>query len=102
MSDFLGKRLDRIRFPSQVSVDPEMGSAIRSRASRRLRSLGAQIVYLLTIGLNHDPEEAVHERPVTEGHGNSQRLTEEKSATNFLAQPRTAAHGSSQRKAVRA
>jgi hypothetical protein len=97
MSDYFDKQQDRMRFPKQVSMDPEMGSEIRARASRRRRTPGAQIVHLLTVGLKHDPEEAVHERRATHAHGYSQSLTREKSETDFLAQPRTAEHGSSRK-----
>jgi hypothetical protein len=97
VSDYFDKQQDRMRFPKQVSMDPEMGSEIRKRASRRRRTPGAQIVHLLTVGLKHDPEEEIHERRVIRTHDHSQTLTREKSETDFLAQPRTAEHGSSRK-----
>jgi hypothetical protein len=97
VSDYFDKQQDRMRFPKQVSMDPEMGSEIRARASRRRRTPGAQIVHLLTVGLKHDPEEAVHERRTTHAHSHSQTVTEEKSDSHFRAQPRTAEHGVSRK-----
>ena len=96
--DFIGKRTDRMRFPTQVSQDPEMGSEIRARASRRRRSVGSQIVHLLTIGLLHDPEEASNERVFASTHIQSHSLTEEKVAAHFPAQPHTADHSKSQKR----
>jgi hypothetical protein len=102
VSDYLDKAQDRMRFPAQVSMDPEMGSEIRSRASRRRRTPGAQIVHLLAVGLKHDPEESVYERELSRAHSHSQPLTGEKAANNFLAQPRTATHSRAQQNRRRA
>lgn len=99
---FEGKRLDRMRFPSQVAVDPELGSEIRRRAAKNMRTLGAEIVRLLTLGILNDTEEVRKEinAPVT--HSFSRRITDrelgQKVDGHFQAQPRTAGHGNSQRR----
>lgn len=99
--DFNGKRTDRMRFPEQVAYDPEMSSEIRLRASRRGRSLGNQIIHLLTIGLSHDWEATFNEHGVSSTHAQSQMFTEHgpKVEGHIGAQPRTAGHRTSQRKA---
>lgn len=102
--DFDGKRQDRMRFPSQVSMDPELGSEIRRRAARRRRNPGQQIVYLLTVGILHDPEEWSNERGVNRAHDNSRPLTDsvngDKVDTHFRARPRTASHKQSREKSA--
>ena len=51
---FNGKRSARERIPSQVNVDPELSAAIRDSAARGHRSIGAEIVRLLTFAVLND------------------------------------------------
>jgi hypothetical protein len=83
-----GKRDDRIRVPAQVNADPELGAEIARRAERKHRKKGAQVIYLLAIGLKHDPEQDVHalDREVT--HARAQEHTE----THHGAPPRMVPH----------
>lgn len=86
--NFDGKRTDRMRIPTQLSVDPEMGSEIRARAARRRREIGLEMVHLIEVGLHHDPEHPVHERRADLAEANSQ----ERTFAHAAAPPRKAAH----------
>lgn len=96
--DFDAKQRYRMRFPSQVSMDPELAGQIHTRAARRRRTPGQQIIHLLTIGVLHDPEETGNERVLTRAHGDAQALTGQQVEGHFSAQPRTASHGPARRK----
>lgn len=87
---FNGKRTDRLWIPSQIKVDPEMGSRVRIRASKFRRSIGNEIIDLIEIAFNaldehssHAGAHSVTDRfegeifskpgPVTSGHLQNQR-----------------------------
>ena len=56
-----GKRIARMRIPTQVNQDPEMSREIKDRAARQMRPVGSEIIHLLKIGLYNDPEQIVFE-----------------------------------------
>lgn len=78
----MGKRTQRERIPSQVNVDSELSEAIRIRAIRSRRTVGSEIVHLLTVGVVNDPEETVYEHFRSNAH--------------VMAPPRTVTHISPQ------
>lgn len=54
-----GKRQDRVRVAGvegQIGLDPETGRIVRERARRKRRPIGLQLVHLIEIGVDHDPE----------------------------------------------
>lgn len=66
---FIGKRTDRMRFPRQVGLDPELGVIVRKRALHKGRTIEMQMVHLLEVGILHDPEWLDNEHQRTEMHG---------------------------------
>lgn len=68
---FNGKRSERIRIPQQVNADPDLCLAIKERAARNLRPIGAEIVRLLMVGILNDPQISIHEHFLLNAHANS-------------------------------
>lgn len=64
MSEYGGKRTDRLKLPRQVNADPELCLVIRRRAERRRRPVGMQILHLIEVGIEHDPEISANENGV--------------------------------------
>lgn len=56
MSRYIGKRTGRFLLPRQINADPDLCLVIRNRAERRHRSPAMQILHLLEVGIEHDPE----------------------------------------------
>ena len=56
-----GKRAARIRIPNQVNQDPDMSTEIMARAERQMRTIGSEIVHLLSVGISNDPEQPIFE-----------------------------------------
>ncbi len=77
---FSGKRTFRIL----VNCDPDMAETIKHRAERQLRSVGSEIVHLLTTGIVNDSEANVYDAFRVNAEG--------------CAPPRKVTHGSAQQR----
>lgn len=59
MSNFSGKkRTDRLDIPKQLRVDQTLGRQIRARADLSHRSIQGYLLFLIHLGLKHEPEYA--------------------------------------------
>ncbi len=83
---FNGKRSARERIPSQVNVDPELSAAIRDSAARGHRSIGAEIVRLLTFAILNDSASGVYAQFLINRH----TMAPQRTTAQVNAQRRTA------------
>lgn len=79
---FQGKRSERIRIPKQVNADPELSLAIRQLAARNMRTIGAEIVRLLMVGIVNDISLGVYEQ----FRINAQQMAPKRTVTHINAQ----------------
>jgi hypothetical protein len=83
-----GKRSARMRIPTLVNMDPELGAEIRAGAAREVRPIGLHIVVLLTEAVIARRRTVVHERRGTGVHC----CAESRADAHLGAPPRMAAH----------
>lgn len=72
---YSGKRSKRFRVPAQVNADPEMLLAMEHDAALNRREPGAEVIFLIEMGLEHLQHCGVNAREVNRTHSNSRSRT---------------------------
>lgn len=95
-----GKRSVRTRFPKQIGQDPEKARIIRERASRKLRTLDLELVHLIDVGIEHDPEFAANGNRREELHAPAHDGTSTSTAMHGAAPRSTPLHAPARKEGV--